>query len=239
MRRSIPTALAILAAGLALSLAPVAAQGPIFGTITGPSALAPSQVSAYNLTINGGPTGAVTYTVRWYLTGPSVAGGLPNAATPMTTSGNRTTFTLNVTAPTAEQTITLVVQISSVVGSTYENTTAEKSIAVILRPSPEPPTHCFALFGTGASPLRIGARLRFSFQRALQRAAERPCLCIAGRPPMPSSGSFRPDFPLLFVRCTVSCCGAVAPGVTAALLGRFLPRLGPLAVASGPFLSAS
>ena len=101
------------------------------GTITGPSALAPSQVSAYNLTINGGPTGAVTYTVRWYLTGPSVAGGLPNAATPMTTSGNRTTFTLNVTAPTAEQTITLVVQISSAVGSTYENTTAEKSIAVI------------------------------------------------------------------------------------------------------------
>src|ERR1700751_54666 len=31
------------------------------------------------------------------------------------------------------------------------------------------------------------------------------------------------------------CCGAVAPRVTAALLGRFLPRLGPLAPASGPF----
>src|SRR5262245_2962637 len=42
-------------------------------------------------------------------------------------------------------------------------------------------------------------------------------------------------FPLLFVRCDVCCCGAVAPRVTAALLGRFLPRLGPLATASGPF----
>src|SRR5476649_970309 len=30
-------------------------------------------------------------------------------------------------------------------------------------------------------------------------------------------------------------CGAVAPRAIAALLGRFLPRLGPLANASGPF----
>src|SRR6266576_5342643 len=47
------------------------------------------------------------------------------------------------------------------------------------------------------------------------------------------------QYPLLFllhfVRCGVSCCGAVAPRVTAALLGRFLPRLGPLAFAGGPF----
>src|SRR5262249_16072135 len=42
-------------------------------------------------------------------------------------------------------------------------------------------------------------------------------------------------FPLPCVRCGVCCCGAVAPRVTAALLGRFLPRLGPLAPASGPF----
>jgi hypothetical protein len=131
MRRSVPLALAILAAGLALFLAPAAAQGPIFGTITGPNALAPSQVSAYNLTINGGPTGAVSYTVRWHLTGPNVAGGLPSAASPTTTTGNRTTFSLNITAPPAEQTMTLVVQISAAVGSTYENTTAEKSISVI------------------------------------------------------------------------------------------------------------
>ena len=120
-------ALAILAAVFALVLAPAAAQGPIFGTITGPNALAPSQVSAYNLTINGGPGGAVTYTVRWHLNG----GGLPSAASPTTTTGNRTTLTLNITAPPAEGTVTLVVQISSLVGSTYENTTVEKSISII------------------------------------------------------------------------------------------------------------
>src|SRR5713101_6317836 len=48
-------------------------------------------------------------------------------------------------------------------------------------------------------------------------------------------GQYHLLFPLPFVRCGVCCCGAVAPRVTAALLGRFLPRLGPLARASGPF----
>src|SRR2546427_8301693 len=123
--------LAILAAVFALVLAPAAAQGPIFGTITGPNALAPSQVSAYNLTINGGPTVAVTYTGRWHLAGAHVAGGLPKAANPSTTTGNRTSFTLNITAPSAEGTVSLVVQIASLAGSTYENTTAEKPISII------------------------------------------------------------------------------------------------------------
>src|SRR2546422_6657564 len=110
-------ALAILAAVFALLLAPAAAQGPIFGTITGPNALAPSQVSAYNLTINGGPRGAVTYTVRWHLNG----GGLPSPPSPTTTTGHPTTFTLNITPPPAEGTVTLVVQTPSLVGPSYEN----------------------------------------------------------------------------------------------------------------------
>src|SRR2546426_10791403 len=96
--------LAILVAVFALVLAPSAAQGPIFGTITGPNALAPSQVSAYNLTINGGPSGAVTYTVRWHLNG----GGLPSPPRRPTTTGNRTTFTLSTTPPPAEGTLSPV-----------------------------------------------------------------------------------------------------------------------------------
>ena len=35
------------------------------------------------------------------------------------------------------------------------------------------------------------------------------------------------------------CCGAVAPRAVAALLGRFLPRLGPLVHSSGPFFLAA
>src|SRR2546422_8974282 len=84
MRTSASIALGILAAVVALVLAPAAAQGPIFGTITGPNALAPSQVGAYNLTINGGPSGAATDTGRWHLPG----GGLPGARRPPTTTAD-------------------------------------------------------------------------------------------------------------------------------------------------------
>src|SRR2546427_2871742 len=92
--------LAILAAVFTLVLAPSAAQGPIFGTITGPNALAPSQVSAYNLTINGGPRGAVTYTGRGHLHG----GGLPRPPKPTTTTGNPTPFAVDIIAPPAQGT---------------------------------------------------------------------------------------------------------------------------------------
>src|SRR5437899_8864109 len=54
-----------------------------------------------------------------------------------------------------------------------------------------------------------------------------------------------PDLPTLQKKCFESscvlcsavsyCCGAVAPCAIAALLGRFLPRLGPLVHSSGPF----
>src|SRR5512146_1839982 len=42
------------------------------------------------------------------------------------------------------------------------------------------------------------------------------------------------DSTLIFVRRGVDYCNAVARDIVA-LLGRFLPRLGPLATASGPF----
>jgi len=153
----VPVAVAILAAVFALVLAPAAAQGPIFGTITGPNALAPSQVSAYNLTINGGPSGAVTYTVRWHLNG----GGLPSPASPTTTTGNRTTFTLNITAPPAEGTVTLVVQIASLVGSTYENTTTEKAINIIT------PIVLSATFRNDGTTAAVNVTVRFYVDGAL------------------------------------------------------------------------
>jgi len=157
----VPLALAILAAVCALVLSPSAAQGPIFGTVTGPNALAPSQVSAYNLTINGGPTGAVRYTVRWHLTGANVAGGLPNAANPTTTSGNRTSFTLNITAPSGEGAVSLVVQIASLAGSTYENTTAEKAISIIT------PIVLSATFRNDGTTAAVNVTVRFYVDGAL------------------------------------------------------------------------
>src|SRR5262249_59668779 len=61
---------------------------------------------------------------------------------------------------------------------------------------------------------------------------------LASERSAPQKGKHGLLFLLLFVHCGVCFCGAVAPGVTVALLGRFLPRLGPLAVASGPFFTS-
>lgn len=123
-------AVAILCAGLLL-LPLGAAQGPILASLSGPSALAPGQVAAYNLTIGGGPVGRVNYTIHWYITGPAAAGALPSSSSPSTLTGNRTTFRLNVTAPAKEQTIQVVAKVSTLVGGTYENASVEKAVVVI------------------------------------------------------------------------------------------------------------
>src|SRR6185503_13244047 len=45
--------------------------------------------------------------------------------------------------------------------------------------------------------------------------------------------------PCLLCSAAAYCCGAVGPRPIAALLGRFLPRLGPLVHSSGPFFLGS
>src|SRR5579862_4510061 len=43
------------------------------------------------------------------------------------------------------------------------------------------------------------------------------------------------ESPCTLCSAVAYCCGAVAPRAIAALLGRFLPRLGPLVHSGGPF----
>ena len=126
----VPVLLAILTAGL-LSLAPAAAQTPIYTTMSGPSAIAPGRTASYELTATGGPGDPVNYSVSWYVTGPNLAGASPLVTSPGTLSGARSTFTLNVTAPTSEQTLTLRVTVGASPSGGTENTTVERSIAVL------------------------------------------------------------------------------------------------------------
>ncbi len=129
--RSVLLALVVLAAGMALTLGPAAAQEPIAAVVTGPNAIGPGQVTAYNVTIVGGPVGHVNYTVQWHVTGPDVAGALPTSANPTSTTTNRTAIQVNITAPPKDQDITLVVKVSAQVGPSVENATVEKIIMVI------------------------------------------------------------------------------------------------------------
>jgi hypothetical protein len=123
--------LGLLVAALLVSLSPASAQGPINAALTGPAAAGVGHTASYDLTITGGPAGSVNYTVQYYITGSDTAGGLPLSTSPATTSGARPAFKVNITAPTKEGTITLVVKVSAHAGGTVENATAEKAIVVI------------------------------------------------------------------------------------------------------------
>src|SRR3989442_1935510 len=133
----------------------------MYSTLAGHDAIARGQAGVYNLTILGGPEGAVRYTVQWHITGPNAAGGLPTAANPTDATNNRTTFRLNVTAPQAEQTITLFVKMSATVGSTVENTTVQKSIAVVT------PVVLSATFTNQGTTAAVNVTVRFYVDGAL------------------------------------------------------------------------
>lgn len=153
--RALRAALAVLAASLVLSAAPTTAVGPILATVTGPVGLAPGGGENYSLSISGGPDGLVNYSVRWYITAPDPTGGLPQQSSPSSLSGTGTTFGLNVTAPTTEQTVTLVVHVSASSGGTTEETTVERSIVIIT------PIVLSATFRNTASTAALNVTVRF------------------------------------------------------------------------------
>ncbi len=159
----LPVLLVSLAA-LALLLGaagPTSAQA-ITGQITGPPALVPGQVSAYNLTVLGEPEGAVVnYTVEYWITGTNVTGGAPLLSTPGHAAGNRTTYRLNLTAPPNEQTITLVVSVSARSKGTVDNTTVEYAIAVVT------PIVLSATFHNGSATAAVNVTVRFYVDNVL------------------------------------------------------------------------
>ena len=59
--------------------------------------------------------------------------------------------------------------------------------------------------------------------------------CVADLPAGSILQRKRSKNPCVLCSAAAYCCGAVAPRAIAALLGRFLPRLGPLVHSSGPF----
>lgn len=148
-------AVALLVAALVLAALPTSAQVPISAELRGNPAIAPGRPGSYNLSVSGGPGAQGNYTVQWHVTGPDPAGALPTAASPTSTTGNRTTFVLNITAPTKEQTITLVVKVTATGGSQTEETTVERSIVVIT------PIVLSATFRNLASTVATNVTVRF------------------------------------------------------------------------------
>jgi len=123
--------LAILASVLAAPASAVTG-GPLYFDLSGPTAVAPGETVSFNVTASGGPSGNVTYSAIYYIQGTNTTGGSPLASSPGRTSGNLTTLRINVTVPTVEQTVTLVVTLDAApVGGPTQNVTRTFPITVI------------------------------------------------------------------------------------------------------------
>lgn len=132
MRRHILALLLLAVIAFAMAAPYAAGAGPLLLTVTGPTALAPKQTAAYNVTGSGGPTGNVTYTVTYFISGSNVTGGNPAAASPGRATGNRTVYQVNITAPATEQDLILTVTLSAAPkGGTPEEVTITYPISVV------------------------------------------------------------------------------------------------------------
>jgi len=122
-------ALLLLAILVALVPAPAAAQEPVAIVIDGPTAIAPSSIHAYAVTVTGGP-GAEngTFEIHAILQGANVAGADP--VVDRIFSNREGKFTVNVTAPEAEGTIQLYVRARSFEGGRNETTERRLQIEV-------------------------------------------------------------------------------------------------------------
>jgi len=127
---AIAVLLAVLIAGTRLA----SAQTTVTGDLSGPTAIAPSGTAKFYLNVSGGPASEAkgNVTIRVYITGPDLTGGLPQKPSPHTATSNGTgTFNFNVTAPQKEQVITLVVEINSTAGIRTEKTTLTRAITIV------------------------------------------------------------------------------------------------------------
>lgn len=128
----------------------------IFGSIDGPSALAPGQKADYNVTLSGEAVGpGVEYSLEYYITGPDPSGGSPLPSSAGHASGNNTVLRVNITAPQKDQTITLVVKITARAGTATENGTVESRIEIVT------PILLTATFHNAASTAALNVTVRF------------------------------------------------------------------------------
>ncbi len=137
-------------------------NGPLIVTVTGPTGVAPGAKILYNITMSGGPTGNVSYTVTWYLTGANTSGGSPLPAAPGHTTANVTSLQINITAPSVQGDINLVAMaVASEPGLSPENYTTSYAITVIS------PIVLSATFHNGGSTLAANITVRWYIDGAL------------------------------------------------------------------------
>ncbi len=125
----------LLAVLLILAILPGAAQAqaPVTIIISAPEVAGTLRTVAVNVTAAGGPAeDNGTYRLTAWLRGPNLAGAAPIEDNPLEMSSQNNTLSFNVTMPSTEQTVDLVVEINSTKGFDFEVGLATERIQVLV-----------------------------------------------------------------------------------------------------------
>ncbi len=117
----------------ALIPATAQAQAPITIIILAPTEAGTLQTVFVNVTAAGGPgEDNGTYLLKAWLTGPDLAGAAPLEDNPLEMSSQNNTFSFNVTMPSTEQVVSLVVEVNSTKDADFEVGFATERIQVLI-----------------------------------------------------------------------------------------------------------
>ncbi len=123
--------LAVLASALSV---PTARAQPVAAVISGPTAVAPSSVHEYTVTVSGGPAvhapNGGTFSIEYVVQGDNTVGADPVVPRPLANAQGK--FFLNITAPSAEGVVQLYVKAKSSNITANETTETRLSIYVAL-----------------------------------------------------------------------------------------------------------
>jgi hypothetical protein len=126
-------AAALLSAAVLVTMSPPVASQEVSILVLGPDAVAVGSNVTYNVTVGGGPAEqGGTYNVTAYLDGPEVTGATPSRSQPYSNESSRTTYSIDITAPGAPQTMSLVVNVSSSAANTTEKAWAQTSYTIVV-----------------------------------------------------------------------------------------------------------
>ena len=132
MRGSALLVVLLAACAAPLLAADSQAQDPVTAVIQGPTAIAPTSIHLYEVTVTGGPAEVNgTFEIQYVLEGANLQGGDPQIA--RTLANREGQFSFNITAPEAEGTVQLFVRATS--SGEAGNETAEARLWVdVARP---------------------------------------------------------------------------------------------------------
>lgn len=128
-----PSLLLTLLLLLALPLAAAQGQEPVAVFITAPDAAGVGETVEVTVTVAGGPGEEDgSFTVKAFLRGLDLTGATPVEDRPLERASQNGTFAFNITLPSVEQFVTLVVEGNSSTAETFVTSTATKQIHVLV-----------------------------------------------------------------------------------------------------------